>query len=302
LAGKGARRTLEPVMYLGGAVLLHAFLFLIPTGIGKSTDAGTARGVRIRVIGEAPATSAARPTFPSAPPDRKAAPLVPPTAPSQLPYSSLSALGGEKDGQGPVRPGGPDGGTASAGDGGASDRTLRGDGDGPAGSEFGSYLARLRSEQVQGWARESAGRAKQGWKGSGKAGAGWGAGSGTGTGTGDGPGGKGGGKGDGKGYLDPRVQMVVTSYPETGIARRFTQVPYPDLKVKKHQVASGWWNVYIQILTDGDGRVIRKTVLRPETDGPRERMFVEQVQKEIDRWSFDRVEAEILVDVRFRVE
>jgi hypothetical protein len=177
-----------------------------------------------------------------------------------------------------------------------------GDGEGPAESEFGSYLARLRSEKVQGWARESAGRAKQGWKGSVKTGEGWGAGSGTGTGTGDGPGGKGGGKGDGKGYLDPRVQMVVSSYPETSIARRFTQVPYPDLKVKQHQVASGWWNVYIQIMTDNDGRVIKRTVLRPETDGPLERMFVAQVQKEIDRWVFDRANAEILVDVRFHVE
>jgi hypothetical protein len=42
--------------------------------------------------------------------------------------------------------------------------------------------------------------------------------------------------------------------------------------------------------------------LRPETDGSLEKMFVDQVQKEIDRWNFDRTEAEILVDVRFYVE
>jgi hypothetical protein len=123
-------------------------------------------------------------------------------------------------------------------------------------------------------------------------------------GSGPGSGGTGAGKGGGGGggYLDPRVRMVVTSYPPTGIERRYTHVPYPDLKVKQHQATSGWWNVYIQIYTDRDGKIVRRSVLRPETDGPLEKMFVAQVQQEIDRWSFDRAEAEILVDVRFYVE
>jgi len=96
--------------------------------------------------------------------------------------------------------------------------------------------------------------------------------------------------------------MVVTSYPGTGIEDRFTWVPYPDLKFKRSDYTAGWWNVYIQILTDRDGKIRKLEVLRPETDGPVERQFVDQVKREIARWRFDPVEAEILVDVRFYVE
>jgi hypothetical protein len=96
--------------------------------------------------------------------------------------------------------------------------------------------------------------------------------------------------------------MVVTSYPPTSIEDRHTLVSYPDVKVKKHQYTSGWWNVFIQIRTDGGGNVIRTDILRPETDGPLEKIFVEQVRREIARWSFDRTAAEINVDVRFHVE
>jgi len=113
---------------------------------------------------------------------------------------------------------------------------------------------------------------------------------GTGTGTGGG------------GYLDSRVKMVVTSYPPTSIERRHTHVSYPDLKIRKHQYTSGWWNVFIQIKTDAGGNVIRTELLRPETDGPLEKIFVEQVRREIAQWSFDRTAAEINVDVRFHVE
>jgi phage pi2 protein 07 len=108
--------------------------------------------------------------------------------------------------------------------------------------------------------------------------------------------------GAGTGYLDPRVKMVVTSYPPTGIEHHYTQVPYPDRKIKKQQFTSGWWNVYIQIRTDETGRVTRRNILRPETNGPLEKIFVMQVNQEIDKWSFDPKEAEINIDVRFYVE
>jgi hypothetical protein len=108
--------------------------------------------------------------------------------------------------------------------------------------------------------------------------------------------------GSGTGYLDPRVKMVVTSYPPTGIEQGHTQVPYPDRKIRKHQFTTGWWNVYVQLRTDATGRVVRRAVLRPETNGPLEKIFVTQVNQEIDKWSFDRKEAEINVDVRFYVE
>jgi hypothetical protein len=96
--------------------------------------------------------------------------------------------------------------------------------------------------------------------------------------------------------------MVVTSYPPTGIERRYTAVPYPDLKLKMHQYTSGWWNVYIKLQTDKDGKVLYSSVLRPETDGALEKMFIEQVRLEVARWAFDPVPAEIHVDVRFYVE
>jgi len=189
-----------------------------------------------------------------------------------------------------------------SGEGGASDRGVQGRPGPPAETEFGSYLARLKSEGVQGWAKDSASRQRQGWKGTGKAGgSGTGGGSRQGT-AGGGKGGNLGAGGEGSGYLDPRVKMVVTSYPPTGIEERHSQVPYPDRKIKKHQYTSGWWNVYVQVRTDAAGRVTRRDVLRPETSGPLESIFVEQVNKEIDKWTFDRKEAEINVDVRFFVE
>jgi len=126
-------------------------------------------------------------------------------------------------------------------------------------------------------------------------GAGKGAGKGKGTsGTGSG--------GDGALYMDPRVRMVVTSYPPTGIEQRYGIVRYPDLKFKKSEYTSGWWNVYIEIGTDKNGKIIKYNILRPETDGPLERQFVGQVKKEIEKWSFEPKEAEIHVDVRFYVE
>ncbi len=102
--------------------------------------------------------------------------------------------------------------------------------------------------------------------------------------------------------MDPRVRMVVTSYPTTGIENRFTAISYPEIKVKKSEYVTGWWNVYIEIRTDRNGKIARMDVLRPETDGAMEKLFVEQVKKEITRWSFDSIPAEIHVDVRFYVE
>ncbi len=107
--------------------------------------------------------------------------------------------------------------------------------------------------------------------------------------------------------------MVIIQYPsgESGkggvgngknIESRFRPVPYPDLKVKKSRFTSGWWNVYIELWTTADGRIARYNVLRPETTGPQERVFVDQVKREMERWTFDPGPAEIHVDVRFYVE
>ena len=276
---RGVRRFLQPALYVGLAALAHALLFLIPAGSGKR-EAGRTRGVRLRVVGE---------TLGTAPPGVPFRPV-----PARPAVEGNDSRPGGAPGQGRGR--GTDPSDPSAGGGGSPGQGPGGPGAPPAASEFGSYLARLKSEGVQGWARDSAGQMRQGWKGSGKTGAGWGAGTGSGDGSGRG------GAGPGGGYMDPRVQMVVTSYPPTGIERRHTVVPYPDLKVKKNQFTSGWWNVYIQMHTDADGNVVRSQVLRPETDGVLEKIFVEQVKREIAKWSFDRMAAEIIVDVRFYVE
>lgn len=284
MAGKGVRRVLEPALYVGVALLFHLLLFLIPSGSGSKRGEATVRGMRIRTVGEArTSASAAVSASPVVPGRTVPAPDRPTGTGPGSPSPGASGAGG----------GGTGGGSASTGAEGG------GQGSPPVG-EYGEYLARLRSEGVQGWARDSAGRTRQGWKGAGQGGKGLGIGSGGGDGSG---GGGGGGKGGmGGGYLDPRVRMVVTSYPPTSIEGRHTIVPYPDLKVKKHQYTSGWWNVFIQIRTDGGGNVIRADLLRPETDGPLEKIFVEQVRREIARWSFDRTAAEINVDVRFHVE
>ncbi len=289
MAGKGVRRVLEPAMYFGVALLVHAVLFLIPTGTGSKRAESTTRGMRIRAVGEAGRIPTRAAPVPANPAQRGSARIMDrpagagPGTPAEDAPGGGGRAGGDEAGPGPQgAPGSP-----------------------PIG-EYGQYLARLRSEKVQDWARDSAGRMRQGWKGSGKGGKGFGSGSGGGAGGGAGTGagghGEGGGGGTGGGYLDPRVRTVVTSYPPTSIERRHTQVAYPDLKIRKHQYTSGWWNVFIQIRTDAGGNVVRSDLLRPETDGPLEKIFVEQVRREISRWSFDRTAAEINVDVRFHVE
>lgn len=279
---------LQGLLYVGAALLLHGALFLVPWGRPTRTEAPVVRGMRVRTFSAVPAAS---PPVPAAPvyserprvePSRTVAPGA-----AVAPPSPGGAI------EGGSRPGGAgEGGAASgAGPGGGSPR-------GTSPDAYSEYLARLRTREIQGWARDRSRESQKGWRGSGAGGAseGWGAGGG---------GGSGNGKGTGSGaagYLDPRVQMVVSSYPPTSIETRHTVVRYPEIKFRKEQYASGWWNVYFQVWTDEGGRIRRIAKLRPETDGPLERLFVEQVRREIERWAFDPVAAEIIVDVRFHVE
>lgn len=295
MPSRGLRSLLQPVLYVGIAALLHGLVLLIPVGgVSGKPDSQTTRGIRIRAYVEAPASKRSG-SFPKDP----TTPTTPPPPVTAGNNQSTLGSGGRPAGSivggNPARPPGPGGGGPGAPGG------EPGSGDPPP-SEYGQYLAKLRSEGVQGWARESSKNMRQGWKGTGSGtgpGGGWGPGAGPGGGGKGGSGGKGYG---GSGYLDPRVRTVVTSYPSTGIDRRFTAVPYPEIKVKKSEYTSGWWNVYIEIRTDANGNITRYDVLRPETDGTLERLFVEQVRKEIARWSFDPTPAEIHVDVRFHVE
>lgn len=308
MEGTGLRRYLQPLFYFGLAAAAHVVLFLIPVRLETGKAGESTRGMRVAAVKQAVSSDPAR-----------SAPAPPtPRQPSDSPSAADAAPGGGPQGGG--RSGGDVPNSTGQGSGapgpGAGPAPVTGERGGAPQSAFGSYLAKLRSDGVQGWARDSAGKAQKGWRGSGKGGggAGWGTGSGFGEGSGDGTGsghgagpgtgtgGKGSGDGGGGGYLDPRVQVVVTSYPPTSIEKTHGYVRYPDKKVKKHQYASGWWNVFIQINTDAQGNVVSSKVLRPETDGPLQRIFIQQVKDEVSRWSFERASAEVNVDVRFYVE
>ncbi len=305
MAGRGLRSVLQPVLFVGIAALLHGILFLIP-GSGPGTrDAGTSRGIRVKTYVEGPRSASPAPAARRVPDVAATAPDMSRARATDVRAEAGSPGGGRAgDEGGPSGPPGPSQGP-DVGTGGPQGR-----------SAFGEYLAHLRSDDVQGYARRSASASRRGWKGSGAGSGGWGAGSGTGSGTGIGSGG-GSGSGTGGagkgGYLDPRVRMVITEYPSGGrgagepgagrnIEHRFRPVPYPDLKVKQSKFTSGWWNVYIELWTAKDGRIDRYNVLRPESDGPQERVFVEQVKREMARWTFDPGPSEVHVDVRFYVE
>lgn len=320
MSERGLRHYLNPVVYFGFAALIHGLLFLIPGFGPKATPPQTVRGVRVKAFNPSPQRPPSPPPQPVRPAPPADIPKPPPPSPSApnrpSPYDGkgVPAAGPPAPGAPgrnvPGAPGAPGGapGPASAGK------------SGPAGdSEFGQYLRKLRTEGVQGWARESARASRGEWKGSGAGGGGFGSGAGSGRGSGTGGGGRsgrgGGGKGDGGdgGYLDPRVRMVVIRYPidangnsissqGVNIENRYRPVPYPEIRVKTSQAASGWWNVYINIRTDGNGKVISSNLLRPESDGPLERQFVRQVKKEIAGWTFEPMPSEIIVDVRFYVE
>ena len=107
--------------------------------------------------------------------------------------------------------------------------------------------------------------------------------------------------------------MVIIEYPidEHGnavvgsgrnVEARFRPVPYPDLRVKRREFTAGWWEVYIKLRTSEEGQVEKREILRPETSGPREKVFLDQVTREMARWSYGRGPSEIHVDVRFYVE
>lgn len=297
MASRGVRRVLQPLFYIGLAGLAHALLFLIPGVGGGKSGTGTLRGVRIKAIagggaGEKAGTGGK--TTGSPDPRDKVSNAQP--APPVVAKNALSSAGGGATGQADETAGTILGTGNRMGTGESLGRAgQEGMGTSPPVSEFGSYLARLQTKTVQGWAKESANQKRQDWKSTGK--------------TEDrhevardsrADGGR--RTGPGPAYMDPRVKVVVTSYPPTEIEQKHTHVPYPDRKVKKQQFTSGWWNVYVQIRTDATGKIVRREVLRPETIGPLERIFVEQVNQEIDKWSFEREAAEINVDVRFYVE
>jgi hypothetical protein len=155
--------------------------------------------------------------------------------------------------------------------------------------------------------------------GGGRGGSGGGSGSGTGSGsgsggTGSGPGGRrprapgdhgssGAARGPGEKGMDRRVQMVVTSYPRTDIEDGYEPITYPEVVIRKSKFQQGWCQVYLVISVDDSGEVREIEVQRPR---PEERAPFEAqiaaVETAVRRWDYDKVSAEVHVDVRFYVE
>jgi hypothetical protein len=103
--------------------------------------------------------------------------------------------------------------------------------------------------------------------------------------------------------LDRRVQMVVKSYPPTAIEENFDYITYPALIFTKSNFQQGWCRVYLVVDVDDGGNITGVHVERPKRE-ERERFseLIDAVETAIGGWSFDRVRAEVHVDVRFYVE
>lgn len=153
------------------------------------------------------------------------------------------------------------------------------------------FFAMIKSEKFQNKLRDIEEEREQMWKGKGVSSRGMG------------------GMKDGKigggfrqGYLDPRIQVVVVTYPSTSIEKNYPPISYPDMKVKKHELQSGWCNVVLQIYTDNGGSIVTQNVLRPRGNDARDRLFLEHTLDAVKNWRFDGKKAEIIIDVRYYVE
>jgi hypothetical protein len=153
-------------------------------------------------------------------------------------------------------------------------------------------------------------------KGAGGQGTGQGTGSGAGSGLGAsgtggwGGGGRGSGRGDRKPVetkvdagLDRRVQMVVKSYPKTAIEENYDPIPYPTRIISRSDFQKGWCQVYLVIAVGESGEIQKISVERPkEEDRAPYEELIAAVEKAVRGWDYDKVAAEINVDVRFYVE
>ena len=103
--------------------------------------------------------------------------------------------------------------------------------------------------------------------------------------------------------LDRRVQMVVKSYPPSRIEEGYRPIPYPAVIIRKSSFQQGWCQVYLVLAINAGGEVESVTVERPEAaDRARFGPLIKAVESAVRYWDYDRVAAEVHVDVRFYVE
>jgi len=144
------------------------------------------------------------------------------------------------------------------------------------------------------------------------AGRGTGGGSG-GDGTGSGAGGTGSGRGgkpaakpatvSHEAGLDRRVQMIIKSYPPSRIEEDYRAIPYPEVIIRKSNFQQGWCQVYLVLQINDSGEVDNVNVERPEAaERARFVPLIAAVESAVRSWDYDRVKAEVHVDVRFYVE
>lgn len=103
--------------------------------------------------------------------------------------------------------------------------------------------------------------------------------------------------------LDRRVQMIVTSYPPSRIEEDYAPIPYPGMIIRKSNFQQGWCQVYLILQIDDRGEVERVAIERPQAgERPQFGALIKAVEGSVRAWDYDRVRAEVHVDVRFYVE
>jgi len=103
--------------------------------------------------------------------------------------------------------------------------------------------------------------------------------------------------------MDRRVQMIVKSYPPSRIEDDFGAIPYPGVIIRKSNFQQGWCQVYLILSIDERGEVEGVSIERPKPeDRPRYEALIKAVEGSVRAWDYDRVRAEVHVDVRFYVE
>jgi len=99
------------------------------------------------------------------------------------------------------------------------------------------------------------------------------------------------------------VQMVVTSYPRSRIEEDYDAIPYPGVIIRKSDFQQGWCQVYLIISVSDRGEVLDVVVERPRPEErPKYELLIKAVDGAVRSWDYDRVKAEVHVDVRFYVE
>jgi hypothetical protein len=97
--------------------------------------------------------------------------------------------------------------------------------------------------------------------------------------------------------------MIVKSYPPSGIEENYTAIPYPGVIIRKSNFQQGWCQVYLILSINDRGEVEEVSVERPRSeDRPRYEALIKAVEVSVRGWDYDRVRAEVHVDVRFYVE